>query len=195
VKILKATLTALMVVGVTCTSYAAYCGVLIWSGNFHTVVKGEVYRSAQLNKAELAREIDARHIRSVLNLRGPHAGQQWYQDELAVSLEYGVAHYDIGISALKPVPAQKIAEILAVLRDAPKPILVHCESGADRTGFVSALYRYVINAQPAAVAERELSLRYGHFPYLTSRTGAMDESAEAFFSSHPGAEALKALQN
>jgi protein tyrosine/serine phosphatase len=183
-KVLKPILMVLAVAGATCTSYAAYCGVLIWNGNLHAVIKGEVYRSAQLTRAELAHEIDAHGIRSVLNLRGANADKRWYRDELAESQERGVAHYDIGISARKPVPAEKIAEILAVLRNAPKPILVHCASGADRTGFVSALYRYAILAQPAEKAEHELSLRYGHFPYLASKSKAMDKSAEAYFRDH-----------
>ena len=82
------------------------------------------------------------------------------------------------------VAPEKIEKIFAVLRDAPKANFVHCRSGADRAGFVSALYRYAIEGQSAEVAARELSLRYGHFPYLTSKSGAMDESARAYFSSH-----------
>ncbi|OYV29656.1 MAG: hypothetical protein B7Z81_14970 [Acidocella sp. 20-61-6] len=161
--------------------------MLIWSGNHHTVENGRFYRSAQLSGSELAHEIDAYHIRSVLNLRGPNPSKDWYRDELAATKAHGAKHYDIGISALSLVPKRKLAQILAVLRDAPKPILVHCASGADRTGFVSALYRYVVLGQSARKAKQELSLWYGHFPYLVSRSGAMDESASDYFARHsPG---------
>ena len=180
----KLLLTAVAAVGVTCGSYAAYCGLLIWSGNHHTVAEGQLYRSAQLSGQELGEEIDAHRIRTVLNLRGPNPTDGWYQDEVAATRAHGAALYDVGISAQEPVAPEKIEKILAVLRDAPKPILVHCRSGADRAGFVSALYRYAIEGQSAEVAARELSLRYGHFPYLTSKSGAMDESASAYFSSH-----------
>ena len=59
-------------------------------------------------------------------------------------------------------------------------MLVHCKSGADRSGLVSALFRLVEERAPPAEADQELSLVYGHFPYLTSKTVAMDESFWAF---------------
>jgi protein tyrosine/serine phosphatase len=156
--------------------YASYCDVLIWGGNFHAVENGTVYRSAQLSKTQFAHAIDTHHIRSVLNLRGPNLDEAWYRDELAVTQGRGASHDDVGISADREVTPDKIAKILAVLRDAPKPSLVHCLSGADRSGFVSALDEYVVRGKSAEMAAKELSFRYGHFPYLTSKTGAMDNS-------------------
>jgi protein tyrosine/serine phosphatase len=160
----KILLTAAAGVGIICGSYAAYCGLLIWSGNHHTVVEGQLYRSAQLNGQEFGEEIDAHHIRTVLNLRGANQTDSWYQEEVEATRAHGAAHVDVGISAREGVAPEKVAQILAVLRDAPKPILVHCKSGADRTGFVAALYRYAIEGQSAKMAAHELSQRYGHFP-------------------------------
>jgi protein tyrosine/serine phosphatase len=183
-KIRKTLLLAAFAVILPAASYASYCGILISSGNFHVVEEGQVYRSAELSKAGFEREIHAHHIRSVLNLRGPHPDDAWYQDELAAAHEHGAEHFDVGISARSAVPSDKIAKILAVLRDAPKPILIHCQSGADRTGFASALYRYAIQGRSAEIAEGELSLWFGHFPYLFSKSGAMDASAQAYFLTH-----------
>ncbi len=78
------------------------------------------------------------------------------------------------------VSNREIAELLDIVRRAPKPLLVHCISGADRTGLVAALYRFAITGASAAVADRELSLIYGHFRYLTSRSVAMGDSFRAF---------------
>jgi protein tyrosine/serine phosphatase len=183
-KLGKIILTTAAALGISGSAYAGYCGLLIWSGNHHTVAEGQLYRSAQLNGLELGEEIDAHHIRTVLNLRGPNPTDGWYQEEVAATRAHGAAHYDVGISAQEPVSSEKIEKILAVLRDAPKPILVHCRSGADRTGFVAALYRYAIEGQSGEAALHELSLRYGHFPYLISKSGAMDESARVYFLSH-----------
>jgi protein tyrosine/serine phosphatase len=184
VRLDKIILTTAAAVGIIGGSYAGYCGLLIWSGNHHTVAEGQLYRSAQLTATELGEEIDAHHIRTVLNLRGPNPAEHWYQEEIAATRAHGAAHYDVGISAQEPVASVKIEKILAVLRDAPKPILVHCRSGADRTGFVAALYRYAILGQSVEAATQELSMRYGHFPYLISKSGAMDESARVYFLSH-----------
>ena len=166
-----------------------YCGAVVYSGNFHAVRDGVLYRSAQLGKEQFAAAIREHDIKSILNLRGAHPGERWWEDEMAASRENGVAHYDIALSSKRFVPEQQVEQILAVLRAAPKPLLVHCKSGADRTGLVSALYRYAVEHADAAEADRELSLAYGHFPYLTSKSGAMDDSFWAFVG-HSGKVAV-----
>ena len=65
-------------------------------------------------------------------------------------------------------------EILKILRDAAKPILVHCKNGADRSGLVSAIYLAEIQVVAVDEAIGELSLYYGHFPWLISDTGAIN---------------------
>lgn len=89
---------------------------------------------------------------------------------------------DYAISARRPVTAAQMTEILAILQDAPKPVLVHCQSGSDRAGLVTALYLLSRGEDPAT-AEQALSLwRYGHFPYLGNKTQAMDDSFHTFVS-------------
>ena len=170
----------IVAIGLTAGSFGAYWGAVQYQGNFHTVKEGAFYRSAQLSKAELLSAIREHKIRSVLNLRGAHPGQAWYDGELAVSQAFGVAHYDYALSAHRFVTKGQIVEVLGIIRDAPKPLLVHCKSGADRTGLVSALYRLAEEGENANQADRELSLYYGHFPYLASRSKAMDDSFWAF---------------
>jgi len=177
----------LLIVGLSGGAYAVYCAIIISTGNFHSVEAGQLYRSAQLDAAEFEQVIPAYHIRSVLNLRGPNPESAWYADELAVAERWHVAHFDVGISARRSPTPEQLDRILAILRTAPKPLLIHCQAGADRTGLVAALYRYAIGHEPAERSADELSLRYGHFPYLTSETGAMDESFRTYVLTAPHA--------
>ena len=175
---------ALKIAGV-CLALAAagiggYWGLLQYEGNLHAVSAGILYRSAQLSKSETRWAVREYAIKSVLNLRGAHAGQDWYDEEIAAAGELSLAHFDYPLSSKRFVTSQQIEEILAIVRKAPKPLLIHCKSGADRSGLVAALYRYSASGASAADADRELSLVYGHFPYLTSRSGAMDDSFWAF---------------
>jgi protein tyrosine phosphatase (PTP) superfamily phosphohydrolase (DUF442 family) len=140
-----------------------------------------------LGRDELRSAIRKHKIRSVLNLRGAHPGQAWYDEEVAVSQALGVAHYDYGLSAHRFVTRQQIGEVLDIVRDAPKPLLVHCKAGADRAGLVSALYRFAGEGASADQADRELSVVYGHFPYFTSRSRAMDDSFWAFVGTQASA--------
>ncbi len=170
-------------------SAGAYFGSLQFDGNIHVVEPGQLVRSAQLSRAGFARVVRDDSIQSILNLRGPHPGASWYDDEVAVSESLGVAHYDFGLSAERMVTPAQIDSILALLRGANKPMLIHCQGGADRSGLVAALYEAEIVGRSPEVAGRQLSLRYGHFPYLTSRTGAMDRSFRVYVDAHPPAGA------
>ncbi|HEX8724161.1 MAG TPA: tyrosine-protein phosphatase [Gemmatimonadaceae bacterium] len=165
-------------------SAGAFFGSLQLDGNIHVVEPGQLVRSAQLSKAGFARVIRDQGIKSIVNLRGAHPGAGWYDNEVAVSDSLGVAHFDFGLSAEHMVTPTQIDQILALIRRAPKPVLIHCQGGADRSGLVAALYEAEIAGRSSEVADQQLSLRYGHFPYLTSRTGAMDRSFWAYIADH-----------
>jgi protein tyrosine/serine phosphatase len=171
---------AAVAIGLTGGSAGAYWGIIQYQGNLHAVGDGVLYRSAQLSRAELISAMQEHRIKSVLNLRGANPGSPWYDDEVAESRALGLAHYDYPLSAKRFVTGEQIAEILEIVRRAPKPLLIHCKSGADRSGLVAALYRYTVAGASAAEADRELSLVYGHFPYLASRSRAMDDSFWAY---------------
>jgi protein tyrosine/serine phosphatase len=171
--------------GLLAGSVGGYWGLLQYEGNFHAVTAGVLYRSAQLSKTEIKAAVGEYGIKSVLNLRGANSGSPWYDNEIAASRELGLVHFDYPLSARRFVTSQQIAEILDIVRRAPKPLLIHCKSGSDRAGLVAALYRFAETGASAAEADQELSLVYGHFPYLASRSGAMDDSFWAFVRAAP----------
>lgn len=142
------------------------------SSNFHAVTEGEAYRSAQMDGAELEERIREYGIKSILNLRGEHPDEEWYAEEREVSEKLRIEHYDVGLSAMREPAEEEVRRLLAIFRDAPRPILIHCMSGADRTGLVSAMWKAVVDGEPKTEAEKQLSIRFGHVP--VGRTSAMD---------------------
>ncbi len=157
-----------------------WLGGLQLAGNFHVVEPGIVYRSAQLGDAHLREAVLRNKIRSIINLRGPYPDAAWYRREIVLAETLGVKHYDFPLSATRTVDFDRMSQLLALVRLAPKPVLIHCQSGADRSGLASALFEYAVMLRKPEEAAEQLSLWYGHFPYLWSRTGAMDESFGAF---------------
>lgn len=148
------------------------------AGNVHAVEPGELYRSAQLDGGHLTDVIHSYNIKTVLNLRGKNTGRSWYDDEIKASTAAGVQHIDLAMSAYSaPTPAV-LAKLVDILKTAPRPILLHCQAGADRSGLASALYELVVKNKPPAEADKQLSFYFGHFPWLGSKTVAMDDTFE-----------------
>ncbi len=151
-------------------------------GNFHEVEKGLVYRSSWLGAEKLEQAVNRLGVKSVLNLCGEQPGATWYEGEVEVSLRRGVNFVSMGLSANTALDAAQLAKLTDVLRDAPKPLLIHCRSGSDRTGLASALY-VALRGGSYHDAQDQLSLFYGHFPYFGSKSVAMDLTLERFFPS------------
>jgi hypothetical protein len=160
-----------------------YIGV--FGGNVREVWPGRVYRSAQLTGRNLEAVIASDHIQTVLNLRGGGPSDSWYRSELASCDRDGASHVDVDMSArLLPAP-QTLNHLLATFDQARYPVLLHCASGADRSGLVSTLYLDVYQHVPLGRAESEqLTWRYGHFSF--GQTHAMNDFFELYESTGNG---------
>ncbi len=171
----------LMALAVLVGAVLAYAGYTMHIANFHTIVSGEAYRSGQMDAAQLSRAMQAYGIKSIINLRGTDA-PVFYQGELDTAKRLGVQHYDFSLSANDEITVPQMEEIIRTLREAPKPVLIHCKAGSDRTGLISVLYCLMLKGETPAQADRELSVWYGHIP-LTG-TIAMDHSYWHYVSNH-----------
>lgn len=163
-------------------------GAYAWvhgGGNFHAVEKGVVFRSSWLGAQGLEKAIARHGVKSVLNLCGEQPGAAWYEGEVAVSRRCGVKFVNLAFSANAALDANQVAQLADALRDAPKPLLIHCRAGSDRTGLACALY-VASHGGSYRDAQDQLSLFYGHFPYFGSRSVAMDVTLERFFESVAG---------
>ena len=149
-------------------------------GNFRTVSPGRVYRSGQLTEKQLIEYTKEYGIRSVLNLRGRNEQSDWWKEEIAASGRLGLKHYDVGLSSDKEPAEKEVQELVAVLQEAPKPLLIHCFGGADRSGLVSAMYLYRVEGYPYEKARRQLSFIYGHNTLLYPDKKAMDRAFANF---------------
>ncbi|MFB2552074.1 tyrosine-protein phosphatase [Ensifer soli] len=170
--------TALWILAVLVFVPADHAVRLYSSGNFHTVVPGEVYRSAQLTPEALTAINKTYGIGTVLNLRGESRGAPWYDRELEATRALGIDHVDFGMSANRKLSQAEAQALIAVMRAAKKPLLIHCKAGADRTGLAAALYLAAIDGAGEEAAEGQISINYGHIslPYVGAY--AMDETFE-----------------
>jgi uncharacterized protein (TIGR01244 family) len=111
-------------------------------GNFYKV-SDELYRSRQPGDEEMA-QLAAMGVRSVLNLREYHSDD----DEAAAT---GIKLYRVPMNA-GDINDELVTKALDALAAAPKPALVHCWHGSDRTGAIVAMYRMVFQGWPRQLA-------------------------------------------
>jgi tyrosine-protein phosphatase SIW14 len=97
-------------------------------------VSPELFRSSQPDDEDVP-ALKSLGIRSVVNLREKHndGGRKGFA---------GFQVRWVAMDAAKVKP-EEVLEALRAIRDAPKPALVHCWHGSDRTGVVVAAYRMV----------------------------------------------------
>ena len=149
------------------TSLVLYASVFRVSRNFHVVDPGKLYRSAQLLPSEIESIEQKYHIRTIINLRGGQANAWWYQQEKKTSQELGIKLINIGLSAQTVPDKSELLKYLSALQTAPRPILIHCRSGADRTSEGAAIYLMVIKHEPRSIALKQLSIKYLHLQWFT----------------------------
>ena len=163
---------------------SGYAGYTIRHANFQVVATGEAYRSGQMTPEQLAHAIDRYEIKSVLNLRGGHPAAVWYQEELKTSASHGAAHFDRSLSSGRELTDEELDDLVALFQRAPKPILIHCQGGADRSGLAAALFELAITGRGPDQADRELSIWYGHVPWIRPKVLAMDRSFRHYVNDH-----------
>lgn len=156
-----------------------YIGALQLTNNLHAVVDGVLYRSAQPSAADIAQYQKTHGIKTIINLRGENRGSPWYDAEIAEAKLLGITHVDFRMSAKRELTQAEAANLIAILDRAEKPVLIHCNAGADRSGLASALYMAAVAKLGEDAAERQISIRYGHISLPISSTYAMDRTFEA----------------
>jgi len=120
-------------------------------GNFYRV-SGELFRSEQPTPPDIA-TLKQFGIRTIISLRHFHTDSPAFAHA-------GIAtrQYEMNAGSLS-VP--QLIDVLRMIQTAPKPVLVHCWHGSDRTGFVVAGYRVVfMNWTPEQAVDE---LRHGGF--------------------------------
>ena len=146
--------------------------------NTHIVAPGKVWRTYQPGPAKL-KSWKKRGVRTIVNLRGSKpSGPLFLETEACRALGLALVNFRV-FSREAPSP-----EILHGARklfsEIEYPAVLHCKSGADRVGLMSALYLFFAEGEPLDKALDHLSLRYGHI--RQGKTGVIDFAFDAYLA-------------
>ena len=125
----------------------------------HHEIGPSVYRSNHPTEDRFRKYADD-GLKTVVNLRGASMAPQ-YQLEKVLCSELDLELIDITTSGAVAPSRDSLLKLLDVFDSATRPMLMHCKSGADRTGLASALYKVTIG-ESVQSALSEFSLRYVH---------------------------------
>lgn len=156
-----------------------YLVTIQYKGNIHTIVAGQAYRSNQPDPLRIAQLQTLYGIKTIINLRGAEPGSKWYDDEVAATKVLGIHLTNYEMSSSRQLTAEQMRALIALMKNAEKPILIHCKAGSDRTGLAAALYIAAVSKGGERKAESQMSIAYGHFGIPFSPAYPMDESFEA----------------
>lgn len=134
--------------------------------NWAAVEPGRIYRSGQLSRQLVKSTLEANGIKAIVFMSEDKAGRPDVEAERAAAAEMGIERHNFplgGDGVGNPVRYADAIEVLARCDRAGRPVLVHCHTGAQRTGGAVALYRVLVQGRSGRDAYAEL-LRYGHDP-------------------------------
>ena len=116
-------------------------------------------------------------IKTVLNLRGV-AKQPHYLFELESCKKLGLTLIDSQMAARRAPRVRELTNLLDVFATIEHPFLMHCKSGADRTGLAAALYLMLYADAPLELARKQLSFRFLHI--RRTKTGILDHFLDVY---------------
>jgi protein tyrosine phosphatase (PTP) superfamily phosphohydrolase (DUF442 family) len=135
--------------------------------NFGVVEPGRIFRSGQISKQVMRQTLVNNGIRVIIDLSSRWEETPDARAERAIAKQLGIERINLtlrgnGVGDPNVYP-QVLADIVKANHDG-KAVLVHCQSGAQRTGGIVAAYRILVEGRSEDAAFAEMG-EYGHRPH------------------------------
>lgn len=113
--------------------------------NFHKI-DDKLFRGAAPDSEEAFKALKENGVDTIIDLRGSHSTNpeqlkyEEYFSEKYLSQNSIPAYHHLEMSAKTPPTEKQILELFDIIKNAKGKVFIHCKSGIDRTGIMSALY-------------------------------------------------------
>lgn len=133
--------------------------------NFHIVRPGQLYRCGQLPDDIWETVIRQYGIRTVINLRGRHPERTWYLAETEAAKRHSVQHFDLPIVRHNLPERSAVEQLFHWHKTVPRPVLVHCQSGTDRTSMIVVFWLLLEDDATVEEARGQMGWLFGQVPW------------------------------
>ena len=160
----------------------------IWWWSMAEIAPG-VWRSNQPSPGRLRRYY-AMGIRSVASLRSKRPRSFDLLERRACD-DLGIAFHRVtGATARELTTGAVLLGCVEALAQIERPFVIHCKSGADRTGFMSALFLILVEGVPVAEGAKQLARKHVHFE--RSKAGVLDHVFRVYLRDvEPGGQGFR----
>ena len=137
------------------------CLRVFWNNFARVDNSGMCYRSGHPSRLLLcrAKELGVKHI---LSLRGGHdLPHNIRERELCTKL--GLSYENVSMSSSNPPTKRKLQQLIHTFENFNEPFLMHCKTGADRTGLAAGIYHLSILKGDANGGKKQLTYKHLHF--------------------------------
>jgi len=131
----------------------------VWFRNLHDI-GGGMWRCNQPSPKQIATLADM-GIKTILNLRG-ESPKGYYLLEKEACEKHGITLVDYRMYSRDVHTVEKIKGARDLFETLEYPAVMHCKSGADRTGIMGVLYKHFHLGQPIEEAIEQLDFKYLH---------------------------------
>ena len=140
--------------------------------NFCVVTPGVLWRAESPTRSD-AQWLVAHGVRTVISLQ-LDVRRSFESARLDPGIVRSVTYYRVRNFAATQVLTHRhlddhVAEVLAIIQQAPKPVLISCRAGVDRTGVIAAAYRVLVDGMSREKAIKEMDGFHSPWDPLNNR--------------------------
>ena len=136
------------------------CLRVLWNNLAKVDDYGKCYRSGHPSRILLKR-VQRLGVRHIISLRGgkvlPHNLR-----ERALCSKMGLSYYNVPMSSGRPPSRATLEKLVELYESLDEPFLVHCKTGADRTGLAVGVYHLAMLRSVTKKAKKQLDIRFLH---------------------------------
>lgn len=129
--------------------------------NLHRIEGTQVYRSAQPDEGLLRRLVNENGLKSILKLNSRNSSARSGQEE-QIAGQLGLQMVYLPMAMHRLPSRQEMINLLAAIETAPRPMLIHCNAGADRTGLAAVMVAMQRGESFEQAVNQQLSVRFLH---------------------------------
>ena len=151
-------------------------------------ISDKVYRSNQPFPWQILSDKNKRGIKTIINLRGVRNCSSYFLEK-EICEKHNIKLINFPVTSRAAPKTETILAAKELFNKIEYPIIMHCKSGADRAGLMSALYLILNKETPVKEAKKQLSFKYLHIKH--AKTGILDAFFESYLNKHNNKNFLK----